>query len=113
MESWANIASSDIRRKALSIVLRKPSCVWVNDTAFTTLLMAASRRLSCDSKRLLTAKPAASSEGAMILEPEESRARDLARAFELTFRLLAVCCAWTLVLMTILVLGWAAVWVWV
>ena len=89
-----------MRRKALSIVLRKPSWVWVKDTAFTTLLMAASRRLSCDSKRLLTARPAASSDGAMILEPEDSRASDLARALELTFRLLAVCCAWTLVLMT-------------
>ena len=66
--------------------------------------MAASKRLSCDSNRLLTAKPAASSDGAIILEPEDNRDKDLARAFELVFRLFAVCSAWTLVLMTI-VLG--------
>ena len=94
------MVSSDIRRNALSIVFKKPSCVWVNDTAFTTLLIAASRRLSCDSKRLLTAKPAASSEGAIILEPEDNRDKDLERAFALVFRLFAVCCAWMLLLMT-------------
>ncbi len=82
-----------MRRNALSIVFRKPSWVWVKEIAFVTLLIAASSRLSWDSSRLLTARPAASSDGVMILDPEDSRDSDLARALELMFRLLAVCWA--------------------
>jgi hypothetical protein len=50
--------------------------------ALLMLLLAAVVRLICASKRKDTAKPAASSSGETILEPEESRASDLDNMLE-------------------------------
>src|SRR6185436_622383 len=80
--SCARIDSSLIRSRALATFLRKPSWVWLNEMALPTLLLAALMRLICASKRVATAKPAASSSGETIFEPEDKRARDLARADE-------------------------------
>ena len=79
----------------------KPSCVWVKDTAFTTLLSAESKRLIWARKREVTARPAASSDGLMIREPELNRLRDLDNSVWLAFKLLAVWSASMLVLITI------------
>ena len=45
--------------------------------ALMTLLLAALVRLICASKRMDTARPAASSSGEVIFEPEDKRASDL------------------------------------
>src|SRR5205823_14303422 len=50
--------------------------------ALPTLLDAAPVRLISASNRIDTARPAASSSGETILEPEERRARDLANIWE-------------------------------
>src|SRR5438876_925599 len=64
-----------------------------------TLVRAASRRRTWASRRVPTARPAASSEGLTILLPELRRASDLLNAAELASRLCAETCAVVLVLM--------------
>ncbi len=65
-----------MRSRALPTFFRNPSWVWLNEMALLTLLFAALMRLICASKRVDTAKPAASSSGETILDPEERRASD-------------------------------------
>src|SRR3954471_21076676 len=72
------MANSLMRLRALAAFLRKPSWVWLNEIALPTLELAAPMRLICASKRVETARPAASSSGETILEPEDKRASDLA-----------------------------------
>jgi hypothetical protein len=74
--SWARIDSSLMRSRALETFLRKPSWVWVNEMALARLFEAALVRLICASKRVETARPAASSCGDVILDPELRRARE-------------------------------------
>src|SRR5882672_6717650 len=93
--------SSLMRSRAPPIFWRNPSCVWVNETALATFDSAALRRLTSDSMRVETAVPAASSAGLVSLEPELSRARDLASMDWLRCRLVAAVSADMLVLMTI------------
>src|SRR5687767_12313627 len=76
------MANSLMRSRALVTLLRKPSWVWLNEMALPTFLLAAEMRLICASKRVETAKPAASSSGETILEPEDKRASDLANIAE-------------------------------
>src|SRR5204862_4759096 len=76
------MANSLIRSSALVTFLRKPSWVWLNEMALPTLLLVAEMRLICASKRVETAKPAASSSGETIFEPEDKRASDLANIAE-------------------------------
>src|SRR5260221_3438519 len=93
--------SSLMRSRAASILWRKPSWVWVKETALATFDSAALRRLTKDSRRVEAAVPAASSAGLVSFEPELSRARDLASMDWLRCRLVAAVSADMLVLMTI------------
>ena len=77
----------------------------MKEAALATLVNAASRRLMIAEKRELTARPAASSAGSTIFEPELNLARDLDNRTWLAFRLFAVACAGMLVLMTTLSSG--------
>src|SRR5204862_4656337 len=76
------MANSLIRSSALVTFLRNPSWVWLKETALPTLLLVAEMRLICASKRVATARPAASSSGETIFEPEDKRASDLASIAE-------------------------------
>src|SRR6266849_9332266 len=69
--------------------------------ALPTLALAASIRLICASSREASTRPAASSAGVTILEPELRRASDLPRFAWLSNRLEAAVCAGILLLMTI------------
>jgi hypothetical protein len=75
---------SAIRLSALSIVANSPSWVCVKETALVTLLKATSFRAIWLAKRVLTAKPAASSEGVTIFDPDDNLESDLARLAEFT-----------------------------
>src|SRR3954471_14364940 len=96
------IESSLIRSRALENFLRKPSWVWLNEIAWPTLLLAAEMRLICASKRVETAKPAASSSGETIFEPEDKRDSDLASIEEDSDSKRELACADVFVLITIL-----------
>src|SRR5215510_9986706 len=67
-----------MRSRALVTFERKPSCVWANEMAFPTFDFVALIRLICESNRNETARPAASSSGDTIFEPDERRASDFA-----------------------------------
>jgi hypothetical protein len=54
-----------------------PSWVWLKEIALVTLVLVALIRLICASKRMDTARPAASSSGETIFEPDDKRASDL------------------------------------
>src|SRR5258707_8833632 len=69
--------------------------------ALLTLALAADVRLICASKRKETARPAASSSGDTIFEPEDKRASDLASMLCDAARLRAPVCADMFVLITI------------
>src|SRR5690349_567638 len=71
------MASSLMRSSALDTLLINPSWVWLNEMALVTLTLVALIRLICASKRIDTAKPAASSSGETIFDPDDKRARDL------------------------------------
>src|SRR5215212_2871382 len=96
------MASSDIRSRALVTFLRKPSWVWLNEMALPTLELAALMRLICASKRVETARPAASSSGETIFEPEDKRASDLLSIEEDSASKRELACADVFVLITIL-----------
>src|SRR5437764_232940 len=74
--------NSLIRSRALPTFCRNPSWVWLKEMALPTLLIAAELRLMPAVNRIETAKPAASSSGETIFEPDERRARDLASMLE-------------------------------
>src|SRR5688572_5996819 len=93
--------SSLMRSRALDTLLMKPSWVWLNEMALVTLVLVAPIRLICASKRMETARPAASSSAEMIFEPEDKRASDLLSIEEDSESKRALLCAEMLVLMTI------------
>ena len=72
----------------------------MNDIAFPILLRDALIRFIFESMRELTAKPAASSDGFTILDPEERRNSELDNRRVLIARLLAVLSATLFELMT-------------
>src|SRR6478735_547472 len=71
--------------------------------AFWTLLTAAFTRRPCASIFSDTARPAASSDGLTILEPEERRVKERPSISWLWLRLRAAAMAWMLVLITLMV----------
>src|ERR1035438_6095633 len=70
--SCAWMASSLIWFSASPILPKKPFCVWLNELALVMLLLAACTRLIWAFKRRATALPAGSSDGLVILEPEDN-----------------------------------------
>src|ERR1043166_8123604 len=99
--SCSRIGNSLIRSNALLTFDRKPSSVWANEMALPTLLLAAWVRPTWASNLIDTAKPAASSAGEVILEPDDRRDNDLASIFEDSFSKSALFAASMLVLITI------------
>src|SRR6187401_2496619 len=93
--------SSLMRSSAFDTLLMNPSWVWLNEMALVTLVFVAEMRLICASKRIDTARPAASSSGDTIFEPEDKRASDLLSIEEDSESKRALLCAEMLVLITI------------
>ena len=103
--SRESIANSPMRRNAPSRVFMNPSWVWVQDIPFPIFDSAESTLLIWPFKRDDTAKPAASSFGFTILEPELNRASDRESILLLSLRILDVLSAWMFVLI-IITLNW-------
>src|SRR5262245_24648159 len=92
-----------MRESIWFMLLRNPSAVCTYDCAFWTLVLAAMRRAFCASSFSDTARPAASSDGLTIFEPELKRASErLSIAFD-SFKLRVALMALILVLMTMVV----------
>jgi hypothetical protein len=89
-----------MRSSALPTLLRKPSCVWENETAFPTLSFAAWMRLTWASNFSDTAVPAASSAGEFSFYPEDNRASDFCNDVVDSLRIREAIAADGLVLMT-------------
>ena len=70
---YSATASSPMRLTIPSSPRKCASCIWANEPALETFRPAASSRAIWASKRVATAKPAASSCGASSLFPLESR----------------------------------------
>ena len=78
-----------------------PSWVWANETASFTLFEAPSMRAICAFNFIDTARPALSSAGEVIFEPDDRRWRDWLRFAEDCISSVDAFCADRFVLMTI------------
>src|SRR5437868_538241 len=97
--------SSLMRARILVIPPMKPSAVCVYETAFCTFVLAACTRRFCASSFSETARPAASSDGLTIFEPEERRFSERPSISWEWFRLRAPMMAWMFVLITLMAVG--------
>ncbi|MFO1475823.1 MAG: hypothetical protein U1F98_04125 [Verrucomicrobiota bacterium] len=91
-----------MRSNASDTFAGKSTCVWLKEMAFPTLFDAASMRDICAFNFIETARPALSSAGEVIFEPEDSLARDLLNSELEAPSKPALVCADMFVLMTIL-----------
>src|ERR1700742_2101711 len=93
--------SSLMRSSAVPIFCRNPSWVCAKEMALPTLLLAALVRLMSAPRVMDSDKPAGSSAGEVIFEPEDKRASDLFSIEVEAARLLALVAADTFVLIII------------
>src|SRR5580693_6211276 len=90
-----------MRLNAVLTCCTYPSCVWLNEIALFTLFEAAVMRDICAVNFIETARPALSSAGEVIFEPEDRRSKEALKLLWDCISSVAAFCADRFVLMTI------------
>src|SRR5580692_10594144 len=91
-----------MRSRALPTFCRNPSWVWENEMALVTFVAAAASRFMSAVRPTDSAKPAGSSEGDVIWEPEDNSASALFNMLVEPAKFVALVSAAIFVLITIL-----------